>query len=129
MAFVMFSGSLVLKAPLSLMVHMSLPVLIQCGATVILSGNLSVSTDRGGWAVASTSHTHRRTTTARGAVDRRVSGADRCWLGFRSMPFYPSKDLACTWLQLYRRLFKSLAPFASVASLGTQPTTTLILAA
>lgn len=49
------------KASLSLMVHVSVPVLIQCGATVILSGNLSVSIDDVGWAITSSSHTWGRT--------------------------------------------------------------------
>lgn len=44
----MESWKSVSKAPLSLMVHLSVPVLIQCGATVILIANLSVSIDHVG---------------------------------------------------------------------------------
>lgn len=40
------------------MVRLSVAVLIQCGATVILSANLSDSADRVGWGITSTSVAH-----------------------------------------------------------------------
>lgn len=102
------------------MVHMSLPLLIQCGATVILSGNLSVSTDC--WLSSRVSLTRRCTIS--GAVDRRVRRSDRCyWLGFQGREF-----LSLGGSGSYLAAVMATAPFASVASLGIQHFTNIILA-